>query len=824
MPVRVLRVYHGGRDPAHRERDRALVRAGIELTLVVPKTWPEGASSESFADEPFEVIALPVHRPGDVNRHRFVDPDAVAALVATRNPDVVDLHQEPFSSVVRQVLRSLPPTRPVVGYTAQNIDKRFPPPFAQWEHRALSRLQGMYPCTRQAASVVVGKGFHGAVQVLPLAPPPEVTAGAQQPPVDEVRMLLVGRMLWRKGVLDAVRTLADVRTHVPATLTLAGTGHQAEAALTLAAELGVADALTLHPWLDARALAELYRRAHVVLIPSRANRTWVEQFGRMVVEAQTAGAVVVGYASGSLPEVVGDAGVLVAEGDVPALGRAVLELHRRPEQWKTLREKGLRQAPTRDAVAAGQLTLYRQALDAPPSRPVRPQRAQAEAEYERPAQIAGGGRPFALPYLRNNTAAARPLAMALDTLSRPERRPVPERLRIVYVDHVAQLSGGELALARLLAALPEVDAHVILAEDGPLRAMLAEGGATVEVLPLDARAGELRRGDVGTGGATVRATALTAAYTLRLARRIHRLKPDAVHTNSLKSGFYGGAAAKLARVPHVWHLRDRLAEDYLPARAITLTRLALRHLPDVVVCNSAETMRTARVAAQVVPDPYRPQVPPQTRAHDGMVVGMVGRLAPWKGQDVFLRAFAAAFAEQPSVQARIVGSAMFGEHDDYAVGLRILTAELGLDGRVTFVGFTTDVEHELGRLDVLVHASVVAEPFGQVVVEGMAAGLPVVATAAGGPLEIVTPEVDGLLVTPGDVAELATALDRSANDGTLRERLGHAAQTRAHDFAPEIIGPRMVVLYREMLARRGRPRRITPATGLVSWLRLPGTP
>ncbi len=65
--------------------------------------------------------------------------------------------------------------------------------------------------------MVVGKGFHGAVQVLPLAPPPEVTAGAQQPPVDEVRMLLVGRMLWRKGVLDAVRTLADVRTHVPAT-------------------------------------------------------------------------------------------------------------------------------------------------------------------------------------------------------------------------------------------------------------------------------------------------------------------------------------------------------------------------------------------------------------------------------------------------------------------------------------------------------------------------------------------------------------------------------------------------------------------------------
>lgn len=534
-----------------------------------------------------------------------------------------------------------------------------------------------------------------------------------------------------------------------------------------------------------------------------ANRTWVEQFGRMVVEAQTAGAVVVGYASGSLPEVVGDAGVLVAEGDVPALGRAVLELHRHPEQWKALRAKGLRQAPTWDAVAAGQLALYRQTMDVSPSRPVRPQRAQAEADYGMPARIAGGGRPFALPYLRNNTAATRALAKTLDTLSRPERPPVPERLRIVYVDHVAQLSGGELALARLLAALPEVDAHVLLAEDGPLRGMLADGGATVEVLALDPRAGKLRRGDVGSGVATVRAAALTAAYTLRLARRIHQLKPDAVHTNSLKSGFYGSVAAKLARVPVVWHLRDRLAEDYLPARAITLTRLAMRHLPDVVVCNSAETMRTARVAAQVVPDPYCPQLPTQARADHGMVVGMVGRLAPWKGQDVFLRAFAAAFAEQPWVQARIVGSAMFGEHD-YPAGLRALTTELGLDEQVAFVGFTTDVEHELRRLDVLVHASVVAEPFGQVVVEGMAAGLPVVATAAGGPLEIITAEVDGLLTAPADVAELATALVRLANDGALRERLGHAAQTRAYEFAPELIGAQMMVLYREMLARPGR--------------------
>lgn len=626
-------------------------------------------------------------------------------------------------------------------------------------------------------------------------------------------MLLVGRMLVEKGVLDAVQTLAAVRRHVPATLSLVGEGPQTEAAGQLAAELGVADAFTVSPWLDPQALAERYRRAHVVLAPSRATRTWVEQFGRMVVEAQTAGAVVVGYASGALPEVVGQGGLLVPEGDVTALGRAVLDLHRNPERWKSLRSKGLQHAPTWDAVAAGQIELYEQAAAATtiPHR-VRAQRTHAQATYGPPAGISGGGRPFALPYLRSDTAATRALGAVADRFSRPEPRPVPPRLRIVYLDHVAKLSGGELALSRLLAALPEVDAHVILAEDGPLRGRLEQAGCTVEVLPRDPRAGELRRGEVGSGVATVRAAALTLAYTLRLARRLRGLHPDLVHTNSLKSGFYGGAAAKLARVPVVWHLRDRLAEDYLPARAITLTRFALRHLPDLVLCNSRETLtraglaagRGAIVSSPVVHDPYQPRVHFERRATTGLVVGMVGRLAPWKGQDAFLRAFAVAFADVPAARARIIGSAMFGE-DDYAEQLRALTDTLGLADRVTFVGFTPTVERELARLDVLVHASVVPEPFGQVVVEGMAAGLAVVASAAGGPQEIVTDEVDGLLVAPADVGLLATTLQRLSGDPALRERLGQAAVVRAADFAPEAIGARVMSLYRELLTQRDRP-------------------
>jgi glycosyltransferase involved in cell wall biosynthesis len=559
----------------------------------------------------------------------------------------------------------------------------------------------------------------------------------------------------------------------------------------------------------------------VLLAPSHATRTWVEQFGRMVVEAQTAGAVVVGYASGALPEVVGDAGVLVPEGDVAALGAAVVDLLDHPTRWTALRRAALARAAgsSWDTIAAGQAGLYALAAARTPTRTrLRSQRASAVARFGAPALVSGGGRPFALPVLRADTTATRALARAIDAVDAVTRRPVPAprtRLRVVYIDHVARMSGGELALLRLIESVPEVEAHVILGEDGPLRIALERAGVNVEVLPLDPGARDVHRGDVAAGVGSVRAARKTAAYTLRLARRLRELAPDLVHTNSLKAGYYGSVAARLARVPVIWHLRDRIAEDYMPARAVRLTHGMLRFLPDLVVCNSAETLRTAGggvragavVGSPVVHDPYRARGPSLT-PRGSNVIGIVGRLAEWKGQHVFLQALAALHSEYPDTRGRIIGAAMFGE-DDYERSLRVMVDELGLDDVVTFTGFVERIEDELARLDVLVHASVVPEPFGQVVVEGMAAGLPVIATDAGGPAEVITDGVDGLLVPPGDVDALTAALRRLAIDQRLRARLGTAAAVRANDFSPDVIGQQMRALYDGLLARQlGRGRAV----------------
>jgi len=377
-------------------------------------------------------------------------------------------------------------------------------------------------------------------------------------------------------------------------------------------------------------------------------------------------------------------------------------------------------------------------------------------------------------------------------------------LRVVCLGHSAQLSGAELALLRLLPHVPGVTAHNILAEHGPLVGAMREAGLSAEVMPLAERTAKLSRQRVSRR-LPVRAALDTALYTLRLARRLRQLRPDVVHTNTNKAHLYGGVAARLARVPQLWHVRDRVAPEFMPAPAVAAVRRVVRLLPRAVVANSRSTIATvpgAPLAAEgggllrdpVLWDEFTPREPVGSGP---LLVGMLGRLTPWKGQDLFLDAFAEAFADRPDVRARIVGSALFGE-EAYAEELRARAERLGIADRVDFAGFRRDVPAALAELDVLVHASVIPEPFGQVVVEGMAAGLPVVASGEGGPAEVIEDGVDGVLFEPRDPASLASALRRVGQDDALRRRLGAAARETSRDYAPQALGEQLAATYRSV--------------------------
>jgi glycosyltransferase involved in cell wall biosynthesis len=385
-----------------------------------------------------------------------------------------------------------------------------------------------------------------------------------------------------------------------------------------------------------------------------------------------------------------------------------------------------------------------------------------------------------------------------------------DALRVTYVGHVAQLSGGEIALSRLIEALDEVDAHVILAESGPLVARLLASGATVEVLPMRERTRGLRKDRVGATRLPLAAILDTAIYTLRLARRLRAIRPDLVHTNTLKAGVYGSIAARLVGIPVVWHVRDRIERGYLKRSTAIVLRALISTLPSGVLVNSKatgstlwSTSRPKRVVYSLVRTPTGlPFTSNDEGYRDPFVVGMVGRLAPWKGQHVFLEAFARAFPDGSEVAA-VVGGAMFGNAETrYGDELRGTARSRGIVGRVRFRGFRDDVWSELSNMDVFVHASISPEPFGQVIVEAMAAGVPVIAASGGGASEIVTDGFDGLLYPAGDIDALAARMRQLRDDPALGASLRTNALTTVERFSAAAAVSSVMGLYEQLHGAR----------------------
>jgi glycosyltransferase involved in cell wall biosynthesis len=392
------------------------------------------------------------------------------------------------------------------------------------------------------------------------------------------------------------------------------------------------------------------------------------------------------------------------------------------------------------------------------------------------------------------------------------------RIRVAFLDHTAKLGGGEIALLNLVASIDrqQFEPIVILFSDGPLRIRFDELGVTALVLPLAGNIVNARKDGLG-GKSLLRVSDIwqTLKFATRLAREIKRLRVDVVHTNSLKSDLIGGIAARLARVPLVWHVRDRIAGDYLPVAVASAFRMLAGVLPRRVIVNSAATLQTLCTHHEadtggtalrkyiVVHDGTNvidPAPVPADRPDSSFLIGLIGRISPWKGQDIFLRAAAIVLRDFPTARFQIVGSAMFGE-DEYERQVRELARALLPAEAVEFTGFRQDVLELIGKLDLVVHASTRGEPFGQVILEGMAAGKAVVATNGGGVPEFVIDGQTGILVPMGDAEAMATAIAKYLGDPELRARAGALGRQRVIDhFTLRHTAQKIQQLFEDLLA------------------------
>jgi len=373
---------------------------------------------------------------------------------------------------------------------------------------------------------------------------------------------------------------------------------------------------------------------------------------------------------------------------------------------------------------------------------------------------------------------------------------------MVVLDHVVERGGGQLAMARLADALkPDVESTFVLPGHGPFQERLESAGHCVEIVPL-ADVERIRIDNVRPlADITSRGPHLFRA-ALRIADLTRERGAQLVYSNSLKSHIYGALVARLARVPHVVHVRDILQPPYLPIRLRRSLQLFFGVLrPTAVVANSAATARSAPIPGNPVVIPSGitrcPEISPAPQA-SAPTFAMLGRIERWKGQDVALSALARIRRQLPEARLLIGGSVEVGEQA-YAEELVDLADRLGLQEAVEFTGFVDDPYAFFARGHVALHTSVLPEPFGQVVVEAMATGRPVVATAAGGPLDILERGRNGILVPPNDPWATANAAVALMSDPALYKRMADAAVRAASGYGIERTATRTVELLRQVV-------------------------
>ena len=367
-------------------------------------------------------------------------------------------------------------------------------------------------------------------------------------------------------------------------------------------------------------------------------------------------------------------------------------------------------------------------------------------------------------------------------------------IRVLFFDHTAELGGGEIALADLIRHLDRarVEPIVVLGSKGPLEERIRDF-ATVHVMPIDSAVVGARKDALGLATIFQPAAARAAIrYVFRLRRLLKEQDTEVLHTNSLKAFVLGAIAGRLQGVKVIWHVRDRIADDYLPPRVVWVMRHLAKILPHFVIANSRATLETVQLKdkppamvigsgvdlSKFLPSGAAATSPDEPNTARSKIVGLVGRICPWKGQHIFIEAAALVHARYPNVRFQIIGAALFREHD-YDLELRRTVEEQRLERVVEFMGFQSDVARAISGLDILVHASTVGEPFGQVIVQGMACELPVIATNGGGVPEIVQDGVTGLLVPMGDAPAMADAICRLLEDGASARNMGVLGRKRA---------------------------------------------
>lgn len=387
--------------------------------------------------------------------------------------------------------------------------------------------------------------------------------------------------------------------------------------------------------------------------------------------------------------------------------------------------------------------------------------------------------------------------------------------KILFVHSSNEMYGADVILLELIRACDRSQwtPAVIVPCDVPY-----EGRFTRELerIQVDSRAMKLavlRRRYFSPAGFP-RYLAYFARSTLALAHIIRREGFDVVHSNTT-AVLPGAFAARLTKRPHIWHSHEMIVS---PRSVRLLTaRLAPRMSRVVLTVSDAvkqhmlqdnPAARNIRVLHNGIDVERFANATGRSRirsefgySESDVVVGTLARISRGKGQGYLARAAALLKDTQPDLKYLLVGDAFVGQ-EHLVDELRQTIAELGLEGRITLTGYRSDGPDVLAALDICVLPSTLPDSFPTVVLEGMAAGKPVIATDWGGAKEMVTEGETGYIVPTDDEQTLSQRLAELASSESLRTAMGEAGQRRAvQHFTKERMGQEFWMVVNEVATR-----------------------